>query len=110
MGSRTIKGRPAASPEEKENRLIALAYDLAEQRLIEGTATSQEVCHFLKQGTEKVRLENEKLKEENRLLRARTTSLQNAAELSEVYEKAINAMRVYSGHAEEEEMEDEEFA
>ena len=38
--------RPALTPEARQNQLIALATDLVEKRLIEGTASSQETTHF----------------------------------------------------------------
>ena len=41
------KIRPAISPEARDNQLIALAYNLVEKRLLEGTASSQETTHFL---------------------------------------------------------------
>lgn len=34
------------TPEGRENRLISMALDLAEERLRNGTATAQEVVHF----------------------------------------------------------------
>lgn len=45
------KIRPAISPEARDNQLIALAYNLVEKRLLEGTASSQETTHFLKLGS-----------------------------------------------------------
>ena len=52
-------GKPGVTPEEEENQCIALAYNLAKKRLIEGTATSQEVTHFLKLGSSKTKIEKE---------------------------------------------------
>ena len=63
--------RPALTPEARENQMIALAVDLVEQRLLDGTASSQETTHYLKLGSMKNRLEMQKLEEENKLLRAR---------------------------------------
>ena len=62
------KGRPALSPDARENQLISLAVDLAEKQLREGTASSQVITHFLKQSTAKAELEKEKLRKENLLL------------------------------------------
>ena len=62
------KVRPALNPEARENQLIALAVDLVEQRLLDGTASSQETTHFLKLGSMKNQLEMEKLREENTAL------------------------------------------
>ena len=92
------KMRPALTPEARENQMIALAVDLVEQRLLDGTASSQETTHFLKLGSMKNRLEMEKLKEENKLLQAKTESIQSAKKIEALYEEAINAMRRYSGN------------
>ena len=62
------KPRPALTPEARENQLISMAYDLVEQRLLDGTATSQETTHFLKLGSTKARLEMEKLQKEQKYL------------------------------------------
>ena len=60
--------RPALTPEARENQLISYAVDLVEQRLLNGTASSQETTHFLKLGSMKNRLEMQKLEEENKTL------------------------------------------
>ena len=91
------KIRPALTPEARENQLISLAVDLVEQRLIDGTASSQETTHFLKLGSMKNRLEMEKLEEENRLLKAKTESIQSQKRVEELYAEALNAMRSYAG-------------
>lgn len=91
------KLRPALSPEARENQLVALAVDLAERQLIEGTASSQVITHYLKLGSSKDRLEREKLEKENELLRAKTEALQSAQRVEELYVNAMNAMRRYSG-------------
>ena len=94
------KNRPAISPEARVNQLIALAYDVVEQRLRDNTATSQETSTLLKLGTEKAKLEKEKLERENMLLKAKTESIESARTSEELYAKAIKAMSEYSGHPE----------
>ena len=89
--------RPALTPEARENQMIALAVNLAEKQLQEGTASSQVITHFLKLGSTKERLEKEKLEEENKLLRAKTENLKSAKKVEELYSEALNAMRRYSG-------------
>lgn len=91
------KMRPALTP-EAENQLISLANDLAEKQLREGTASSQVITHYLKMGSEKERLERERLEVENKLLRAKTEALQSQKNMEERYIEAINAMKRYSGH------------
>lgn len=89
--------RPALTPEARENQMISLAVDLAEKQLMEGTASSQVITHYLKLGSTKERLEKEKLEEENKLLKAKTEALQSAKRVEELYADAINAMKRYSG-------------
>lgn len=97
----TKKSRPAISPEARENQLISLAVDLAEQQLRDGTASSQVITHYLKLGTTRERLEKEKLEEENKLLKAKTENLQSQKRVDDLYTKAINAMRKYAGQGDE---------
>lgn len=95
--NRPIKSRPALTPEARENQLISLAVDLAEQQLRDGTASSQVISHYLKLGSTRSSLEKEKLERENELLRAKTESLESAKRIEELYKDALNAMRTYSG-------------
>jgi len=100
---KTKKQRAPLSPEARENYMISLAMDLAEQRLLDGTASSQEVTHFLKLGSSKAALENERLREENSLLRAKTKALDDAAEIKILYQDALTAMRNYAGQGDPDE-------
>lgn len=95
--------RPALTPEAREKQMIALAVDLVEQRLLDGTASSQETTHFLKLGSSKAILERERLEEENKLLRAKTKAIESAEEMKVLYEAAIKAMRNYSGQGDPDE-------
>lgn len=90
-------GRPALTPEARENQLIALAVDCAEQQLREGTASASVIVHYLKLASLKEQLEREKLKEENKLLRARTEALEAAKDNQKLYADAIAAMKEYAG-------------
>lgn len=88
---------PATTPEGRENQLVALAYDAAEQQLRDGTASSQVITHFLKYGSERERLERERLSHENALLVAKAEAMASAKRVEELYETALNAMRSYAG-------------
>lgn len=90
---------PATTPEARENQLIALAVDVAERQLLDGTASSQVISHYLKLGTTRERLEQEKLARENELLRAKSEAMASGQRVEELYENAIKAMRAYSGSA-----------
>lgn len=89
--------RRAIDPESRENQLIALATNLVEQRLLDGTASAQEVCHFLKLGTMEKKLEMQKLERENKLLEAKTEALESQKRSEELFANAIMAMKSYSG-------------
>ena len=91
------KMRPALSPEARENQMISLAMDLAEQQLRDGTASSQLITEFVKRGSTKARIEQEILKEQKELIEAKTQSLQSAQRIEELYKNALDAMRNYSG-------------
>ena len=98
---------PVLTLEGRENQLIAAAYDLAEQRILDGTASSQELTYFLKMGSSKTKLENEKLKEEVTHLRAKTAALEAQVNNEALLDKALKAFRSYRG---EDEDEDEDYA
>jgi hypothetical protein len=68
---------PATTPEARENQLIALAVDLAEKQLSEGTASSQVISHYLKLGSTREQLEKQKLEKENELLKAKTEAIKS---------------------------------
>lgn len=89
--------RPAISPEARESQMISLAYDLVEQRLIDGTASSQETTHFLKLGTEKAQLEKIKLQREAEMIAAKAESIKKQETSDELYKQALKAFASYSG-------------
>ena len=89
--------KPALTAEARENQMIALAVNLAEKQLREGTASSQVITHFLKLGTEKAKLELVKMEKENGLLEAKTQAIKSAEETEQRYSEAIRAMQMYAG-------------
>lgn len=103
--AKTRKSRPALSPEARENQLINLAVDLAEQQLRDGTASSMVITHFLKLGTTRAELEKEKLRLENKKTEAQTKSIESGDEMKVLYENAIKAMRNYAGYGDPDEYE-----
>lgn len=105
----TKKIRPATTPEARENQLIALAVDLAEKQLLEGTASSQVITHYLKLGTAKEKLEREILESKKELMKAQTENLQAAKRIEELYTNALNAMKHYSGQDRDLDVEDDEY-
>lgn len=100
------KTRPALTPEARENQMIALAVDLAEKQLMEGTASSQVITHYLKLGTMKERVEREILEKQKELISAKTEALRDAKDMKELYSAALKAMQRYSGQGERSESDD----
>lgn len=94
MASRGLRG---STPEARENQIIAMAYDLAERQIREGTASSQVITHFLKMGNPRDKLEREILEEQKKLIRSKTEAMEATKQNKELYERAISAMRRYSG-------------
>ena len=90
---------PATSSEAEESLCIALATNLVKQRLANGTASSQEVCHFLKLGSQQSKLETEKLRRENELLKAKTDALNKGSEDNADYKEVLRVLKIYRGEA-----------
>lgn len=91
---------PALTPEARENQLIAAAERLAEKQLLEGTASSQVIVHYLRLGTSRERLEKEKIHYETEMLKAKKESLESAKRTEDLFAKAIEAFRAYQGNDE----------
>lgn len=96
---------PAISSEARDAQMSALAYDLVEQRMRDGTATSQETTYFLKLGNTNQKLEKKKLEKQIELLEAKTEQIKAAKRLDEVYSEAISAFKLYGGEQDDEEEE-----
>lgn len=90
----SVKAR-ARGIKSRENQLISLAVDLAEQQLRDGTASSQVITHYLKLGSTRNEMEKEAMKEEIKLLKAKTEHLEAQKRSEEMYERAIKAMQTY---------------
>jgi hypothetical protein len=99
------KRRPATSDANRENQMVSLAIDLAEKQLSEGSASAMVITHYLKLGSTREKLEQERLRRENEVLTARVDTLASAKKVEELYAAALDAMRSYAGRAMETEQE-----
>lgn len=90
---------PGKTLEARENQLINKAVDLAEKQLEEGTATSQVIVHYLKLGSSREKLEQERLAAEIVLQQKKAEVMATAERIEELYETAIASMRSYAGLA-----------
>lgn len=101
--AKTPRRRPATTPEAREKQLIALAVDAAEKQLLEGTASSQVITHFLKLATRKTEMELEIMKAQRDLAQAKAEAIQSQKRSEELYAEALKAMRNYSGQGDPDE-------
>lgn len=95
------RSRPALTPEARENQLIAMAVDMAEEQLMNRTASSQVLTHYLKLATVKEKLELKKLESEINLQNAKAEQVKSMQRSEELMAEAIKAFREYSGQREE---------
>lgn len=98
----TPKRKAARTPEARENQLISLAYDLAEQRLINGTASSAEVVQLMKWGSRQSRLEQELNETKIELMKAKKEAIESSKRFEEMFQEAMGAFRRYNGVYDEE--------
>ena len=89
--------RPGATPDARESQMIDLADQLAERQLRDGSASAQVITHYLRLGSSRERIEQEKLALETELVKAKTEAIANAQKTEELYREALQAMRSYSG-------------
>lgn len=89
--------RPATSPEQREMQLADAAYDLAEEQIVSGTASSQVITHFLKMGSTRERLEQERMRHEVELMEVKKEQLEGQKRVEALFSDALNAFRGYSG-------------
>lgn len=101
--------RRAMSPEEREAQLISLTMDVVEDRIRNGKASSQELVHFLRAGSNKERFENQKLELELQLVQAKTENLRLQQKNEEIYSEALKAFKRYSGADVDEDEDDEDI-
>lgn len=100
------RGRPATTPEGREHELVNKALNLAEKQIESGTASSQVITHFLKAGSLREQLEQQRIQYENELLQVKKEQIESQSRIEELYVNAIKAMRRYQP-SDDEEPEDE---
>jgi hypothetical protein len=81
------RSRPATTPEAREQQLIASAI---------GSASAQVITHYLKLGSSREQLEQERLRNENQLTQAKIEAMASAQRVEELYKAALGAMKSYS--------------
>ena len=92
----------ASTPEGRENELIDMAYNEVARRIANHEATSAELVHFLRMGSEKERLERSKIEAEMELQRAKTVAIEEGRSMEAIAKEAMEAFKRYSGVEDEE--------
>ena len=92
----------SSTPEGRENELIDMAYNEVARRIANHEATSAELVHFLKMGSEKERLERSKLESEMELQRVKAEAIEQGRSMEAIAKEAIEAFKRYSGVEDEE--------
>lgn len=102
------KGRPGLTLESRENQMIALAVDLAEEQLRAGTASSQVITHYLKLGSTREKLEHELKMKELELMDAKKDQIKSMQRSEELMAEAIKAFKNYNGQGDPEDYDDDD--
>ena len=97
------RGRPPTTPKEREDEMINLAMNLAEEQLRNGTATPSVIVHYLKLGSTRGMIENDMLEKKSQLLSAQKDKIESDKRVEELYTKALDAMRLYGGQPDDDE-------
>lgn len=86
--------------------MISLAMALAEKKMIDGTASNQMICYYLRLGSSEEKLKRQMMEKQKELIDAKTETLKSAQRTEELYANALKAMRRYGGRGEEDDDED----
>lgn len=93
---RTKRRPPATTPEARENQMIAMAFDLAEKQLREGTASAPTINWYLKLGSSRERIEQAKIKADIEVAKKKIEVMASAEQTEKLLNAAVEAMRGYS--------------
>lgn len=99
----------AKTPEERESILIAKSLNLIERQIDDGTVSSTVLSIYAKAGTERDRLEKERLRNENDVLRKKLETMEAAIDVKNLMEDALNAFKGYSGQSDDEDDRDYDY-
>lgn len=92
------RGKPPTTSEAQENHLISLAMDAAEAMLRSDNPPAQVVTHYLKLGSSREKLEQERMAEEVELLKHKREALASQKRVEDLYVQAMEAFKAYSGN------------
>lgn len=91
------EGYKPIDPDARTQQMISLAVDLAEQKLRDGTATSQIIEHYLKLAAKRTDLDIQIAEQQLALMRAKTAAIESDNSEKRDYAQVLEAMREYNG-------------
>lgn len=100
---------PARTPEERESILTAKALNLIEKQIDDGSASSQLLSIYAKYGSERERLERERLAADNDVLRKKLETMEAAIDVKNLMDEALSAFKGYSGQKIDDDDEDDYY-
>ena len=95
--SKTKRRQPATTPDAREQQLIALAVEVAEEQMLARTASSQVITHYLKLGSTTEQLQKEKIRHDNLMLEAKIEELKSRTSGEDLVKQVLAKMKEYSG-------------
>lgn len=99
---------PAKTPEERESVLVSKSLNLIEKQIDDGTISSTVLSIYARAGTERDRLEKERLRSENDVLVKKLETMEAAVDVKNLMEDALSAFRGYSGASARDDDEDDD--
>lgn len=101
---------PAKTPEERESQLISKSLNLIEKQIEDGSISSTVLAIYAKASTERDRLEKDRLRNENEVLKKKVESMEAAIDVKNLLEDALGVFRGYSGRSTVENDEEDYYA
>lgn len=98
---------PARTPLEHESVLISKSLSLIEKQIDEGSVSSAVLSIYAKAGTERDRLEKERLRNENAVLLKKVESMEAVADVKDLLTEALQVFRGYAGEDDDEDEYDD---
>lgn len=97
MTDKKKKRPPAVTETSKEQRLINMAYNRAEEMLVDGTAPPSIISFFLKLGSSSQKIDNQVKGAQAVLHQNKADALTQESDLKSLTEEALIALRKYQG-------------
>jgi hypothetical protein len=92
---------PAKTPEEREAILISKSHKLIESQMDDGTVSATVLAQYAKLGSSREKLEQERLHNENAVLRKKLETMEASIDVRNLMEDALGAFRGYTGQTEQ---------